>query len=153
MATRANAESVLIGRVGPFMTKAGLDGSTVDGTNTDLNEPLAFGLQQAGYTVSDVTLVDDSDVSAVTNTDWFKMLDYAEYRLLASLMTNITSVDVKVGPRELKGSQFGAQLRARFNALGTLLERLYGFGQSALVTGVINLDFACRGEDDLWTNS
>jgi len=53
--TRANAEVILIRRVGALLTAADLDGTTVDGTNVDLNDPFASALRQLGHTAVSYT--------------------------------------------------------------------------------------------------
>lgn len=137
--TRVNAEVVLIARCGPMMTAAGMDGSTVDGSNANLNDPLGWAVQQLGGTVSDVTDVADADLATVDSDD---VTDVAEYRLLENILTNLTLVDITAGPRSESLGQLAARIEKRLAVLGDRLKTIIGVGIALLVTGVVENDFA-----------
>jgi len=65
--TRANVESILIKRVGKLMTAADMDGSTVGGTNADLNDPIGRALRRIGYTTASIIAVADVDIAGVSS--------------------------------------------------------------------------------------
>jgi len=147
--TRANVENVLVHRVGPLLTKAGMDGSTVDGTNDDLAYPIGFGLREAGYTTADITSPTSSEVGDAED-DIDEVVDLAEYRTLANILGNLDDVDTTVGPRSEKLSQLAAQVQKRLEMVQKRLENIYGYGAVALETGVITYEFAehYTGSDD-----
>lgn len=142
--TRANIESILVQRAGPLMTKAGM-ATTTAGSNANLNDPIGFGLRQVGYTVADVTLVTDADLTSLAASGLDTFLDYAEYRLLLNISTNLTLVDTKVGQRSESLSQLAAQIERRL----TWLSGVLGVGVGTLTEGVLTYDFAQHGGEGL----
>lgn len=134
--TRAQAEQMLVVRCGPIMSAA--DMATTDtGSNADLNDPIGYGVRKAGGAVASYALVTDADVATATNLDL--MLDWAEYRLLENLLTNLDDVDIEAGPRSEKLSQLAAQVERRVIRLMDKLAL-----ESANV-GVFSLNFAEHG--------
>lgn len=90
--TRADIEAALIKRAGDLLTTAGLDGTTVNGTNADLGDPIAFALRQIGVTVATLTSPTDAEVAAAStategSTD--QLLDLAEIRVLETVLQHI----------------------------------------------------------------
>ena len=139
--TRANVENVLIKRLGPLMTKAGQDGTTVDGSNTDLADPIGWALRTAGYTTADITNPTTAEV-ADAEDDIDQVVDLAEYRGLENILGNLDDVDVTVGPRSEKLSQLATQVQKRLDDVKDRVEDLYGYGAAALEVGVITYEFA-----------
>lgn len=142
MTTRANVESIIVARLGPLMTKAGMTITTA-GANASLNDPIGWGIRQSGYTVASLALVTNVDVAGVATADLDTFLDYVEYRTLLNIMTNITMVDVKIGSRSEALSQLAEQIQKRLDWLGGLL----GLGVGELTTGLLYFDFAEHGGD------
>ena len=140
--TRANVETIIVQRVGPLMTKASMD-ITVAGANEDLNDPIGWAIRKTGYTVANPAVVTNADVAGVSTANLDTFLDYVEYRILSSILTNITMVDTKVGSRSESLSQLTEQIQKRLTWLGELL----GIGVSELTTGVLTFDFAEHGGD------
>jgi len=145
--TRDNIERILVARCGYLMNAAGLDGSTDDGTNTDLNDPIGYALRKAGYTVDNLGSVDDDDLSGVDVEDYDQVFDLAELRTLENILGNLDDVDIKLGPRSESLSQLSEMLDTRVMRLQAKIERQYGVGLSTLEAGVITLDFADHNED------
>lgn len=139
--TRANVENVLVKRLGPLMTKAGQDGTTVDGTNTDLADPIGWALRETGYSTADITSPTSAEVNAAVD-DIDQVVDLAEFRTLGNILGNLDDVDVTVGPRSERLSQLAAQVQKRLESVEKRIERLYGYGASSLETGVITYEFA-----------
>lgn len=139
--TRANVENVTIHRTGPLMTKAGMDGTTVDGTNTDLASPIAWALRQAGYSVADITNPTTAEV-ALASDDVDEVLDLTELRTLEDIMGSLDDVDVTVGPRKEMLSQLSDQVQKRIKSVQARVGKAYGFGAAALETGTITYQFA-----------
>lgn len=139
--TRANVEVILIDRAGPLMAEAGLDGTTEDGTNANLNEPIGWGIRQAGGTTDSVTAVDDDDVSTIGSDDYDKLFDLAEYRLLWNIRGSWANVDLSVGPRRESYSQFAKMLDKSIADKREQIQQDYNLLQGTIEAGVITLDF------------
>lgn len=147
--TRAAAESILVKRLGKLLTEAGLDGTTVDGSNADLNDPIGWALRQAGYTVADVTAVADSDLVSLATADTDKLLDLAELRALENISGNWAGVDIRVGERQESYNQFRIAIEERIARKEKQILRDYGIGASSLETGLLTFDFAAKGDDEV----
>lgn len=137
--TRANAETILVARVGALMTEADLDGTTVDGTNADLNDPIGVALRRLGESVTDISDVADADLSGVAETDYNQLLDLAELRVLESIEGNLTLVDITAGPRSEKLSQLAGFVQNRKQQLTDRIREEYGF--TVIEAGYITMDF------------
>ncbi len=148
--TRANVENVSIHRTGPLMTKASMDGTTVDGTNDDLAGPIGWALRQAGYSVADITNPTTAEV-ALAADDVDEILDLTELRTLEDILGNLDNVDITVGPRSEMLSQLAKQVEKRLEAVRSRVEKAYGLGAATLETGTITYEFAehfSGSEDD-----
>ena len=139
--TRANVEGILIKRVGALMTAASMDGTTIDGTNTDLNDPIGQALMRLDYTPTDITLIVDADLSSVGTGDYAGLLDIAEWRVLESIAGNLALVDITVGPRSEKLSQLADQVTAMAANKRQQVEDEYGIGGASMTAGILTLDF------------
>ena len=84
--TRANVEAILTKRTSKVMTFVSMDGTTVDGTNADLNDPIGVAIRECGGTTAAPELVTDADVATVVTADLDKLLDIGEYRLIGSII-------------------------------------------------------------------
>lgn len=141
--TRANVETILVKRLGPLMTAAGM-ATTVAGSNADLNDPIGYAIRQAGQTVDDLTAVDDTDVARIGSDDYDKLLDVAELRTLESIQTNLDDVDIETGPVSEKRDQLGLRVEKALTRKRAQVARDYGLGLGTLETGVIALGFQQR---------
>ena len=147
--TRANTESILISRIGTIYVAVELDGTTADGTNADLNDPIGYGIRQTGGTVASFVLVTDADVATVAETDYDEFLDISEYRALVNAQGNFASVDIKVGPRSESLSQLGNRLAVMIKGKKERLDEVYGTSVGVRTAGVITLDFAEHDEGNI----
>jgi hypothetical protein len=138
--TRANVEAILIRRAGKKMTVAGLDGTTISGSNPDLNDPIGSAILDMGYNPSSIATITDTDVSLVGNSI-SELLDRAELRLLRNIAGNLDLVDIAVGPRKESLSQLHDQIIKQIDKLADDINSKYGSGISALDAGSISLDF------------
>jgi hypothetical protein len=143
--TRPNVEALLIRRVGKLLDEADLDGTTVDGTNIDLADPIGWAVRQCGGTVDNYTAVDDDDLTTVSDYD--KLLDLAEYRTLQSIGGSPVFVSIQVGQRREELSKLADSVDKRLERKLAQIQRDYGFGLGSLEAGVISLDFAAKGTD------
>ena len=145
--TRANVEVILIKRVGALMTQAGLDGTTVDGTNVDLNDPIGYSIRQLDGTVADVTNVADSDLAGIGADDYDQLFDVAELRLLQNILQNLVLTDIEVGPRKQWFDQLAKRLEKMVDFKRKLVDDKYALVVPVLSTGVLNLNFAEHDEN------
>lgn len=147
--TRANVEAILIKRVGKLMTAVGLDGTTVSGTNTDLNDPIGEAIRHLGYTVASITSVADVDLLPVTIAQYSELLDVAELRTLYSIQGNYTLVDVTIGPRDERLSKLADVIEKAIARKERLTSNLYGVGLSDISVELINYKFAEHDIDNI----
>lgn len=140
--TRATTEAVLVSRLGEWLIAASLDGTTVDGTNADLADPIAWALRTTGYTVASAGAPANSDLDDVTDADTDKLFDLAELRTLLSIYQNYKKVDGKAGPVEGKADQLAQRMRARIADLRAQIFADYGVGGSgaAFSVGMVRTD-------------
>lgn len=144
--TRVDAETILIKRVGALLTAASLDGTTIDGTNVDLNDPIAFAVRRLGHTVASEVLVADTDIDDVAAADYDAFFDLAELRAKKNVLGNLTLVDITAGPRSERLGQLAEQLRKDIDALQKAIQKDYNIGVGTLEAGIITLDFAEKDE-------
>ena len=143
---RAQVEQILVRRCGAYMAAAGLDSELYDGTNKDLNDPIGYAVRMCDGTVSDYTTIANADLLTVASTDYDKLLDIAELRLLDSIASNLDDVDLVVGQRSEKLNQLALNLQAIMERKANRVEKSYGIGAPIVGTGAIVLDFADHNE-------
>lgn len=143
--TRINAETIIVARVGALMTEASLDGTTLDGTNADLNDPLGVALREMGESVADISAVADADLSGVAEADYNELLDRTELRTLESIEGNYVLVDISTGPRSEKLSQLMASTQVRKTQLLDRIREQYGVG--TLEAGYLRQDFVEHNDE------
>jgi hypothetical protein len=144
--TRAQAEVILISRIGKMLVAAGLDGTTVNGTNVALVGPLAWAISKSDGTLASYAAVTDADLASVDAELTFQVLDLAELRALESALGNYDAVDIRVGQRSESFSQTAGLLERRIAALRARVMDEYGIGAGTLEAGVIDLSFAENGD-------
>lgn len=144
--TRAQVEVILIARTGKWLAAAALDGSTVNGANSALNDPIGYAVRQIGFNVADVTAVNDGDVAQVAPGDYDKLFDLAELRALENALGNYDAVDLQVGPRRESFGQLLNQLQKRVTDRRAYITSKYGLGADQLQAGVIGLDFEQKSD-------
>lgn len=149
MTTRAQAETILIKRVGDLLTQAGLDGTTHDGTNTDLADPIGYALRSLGHTTADPSSPTTAEVAAVAAADTDEFLSLAELRALETILSCVLDlVDTTVGPRREAYNQMADGLQAKIARLTQQLQQQYGSTLGDLEIGVIQLQIAQHSEDE-----
>lgn len=144
--TRANTEALLVQRVGPAMVKADMDGTTVDGTNASLNDPIGKAIRYLGYAVTNPVLVSDADVAQVTDDQLDQYLDLATYYTLNNVLGNLDDVDIRTSPRSEMYSQMVEWLERKVERMSKQLEAEYGFGRSTITAGYVTLNIAEHDE-------
>lgn len=139
--TRIVAETVIVNRLGPMMTAAGM-AVTIVGSNGDLDDPLAWATRQMGYTTANANTVTNAELASVAVANYDSFLDLAEYRTLLNILGALDDVDITVGPRSEKLSQLAAQAQKKLDRLDGRIAGLL----SPLTAGYISLDIADHGE-------
>jgi hypothetical protein len=139
--TRANLETVLIRRAGTWLTASGLDGTTINGTNAALSDPIADALLLLDYTVADISNVTDSDLASVPAASYRQLLDVAELRVLESALENYKKVGVKAGAVEAKLDELGQRMERAVDRKRAVVAARYGIDGATMQAGVIDLNF------------
>jgi len=138
--TRVIAETIMVKRLGPMMTAAGM-AVTIVGTNADLNDPLAWATRQLDHATANADTVTDAELASVAVADYDDFLDLAEYRTLQNVLGALDDVDLTVGPRSEKLSQLAAQAQKKLDRLEERLDNyMYATGSS-----YISMEFAEHG--------
>lgn len=106
----------LVGRAKELIEKVGLS-VVVDAPNADLDPILAWAAHAAKVKTSGSLALSDADLAAITLSQSYGVLAWAEYRLLATLRNRLTGVDQKVGMGEAKLSQLRDAIDARLKRL------------------------------------
>ena len=146
--TRANVEAVLIKRTGHLLTVAGLDGTTVDGTNADLGDPIAFALAQIGITAASPTVPTTAEVATIPDADRYEFLALAELRTLQTILSHVLDlVNTEAGNRVDENSQLANGLQLRIDRLQLEIRRQYGWSAGTLEAGYAYQDLAQHGDD------
>ena len=145
--TRANAEFVLIARCCAMLTAAGMDGTTVDGTNADLNDPLVHSLRTCmAVAVGDVTNITDGAIAYVTYCYEQMFLDFATLYTFEAIWYHLTTVDISVGPRSEKLDQMAKRVEKIVERLHVRFEKDYAYYlQAPADVGYIQKDIAEHG--------
>jgi len=140
--TIVQVETILTKRVGLLMAAVGLDGSTIDGDNGDLVDPVGYSIRKLGGTIADITDIVDADLATFEETQYDELLDIAELRALQSVQGNFALVDTKIGPRDEKWGALGSLIDKTVSNKQTQVENLYSFGVSTLSANIVEYDFS-----------
>lgn len=146
--TRAEAESVLIRRCGKMLDAAGLDGTTVDGTNADLTDPLGVALRHLGFSPAGLVTVTDSDLSGVDDSNVVEFLDVAALAAMRASLNNWVEPDQIAGQDTRQDlGKLRESLRTSIGAEEKRLADLYNYGvASGIEAGTLTLGFQTREE-------
>lgn len=147
--TRANVESILIKRLGALLQQADLDGTTIDGSNADLNDPIRWALTYLNISVVSVMSVADVDLDGITLTTLDKFLDLAEYRTLQTINTQLDDVNIRVGPHSQAYSDLLDHVRKAVDTKKQNLKDDYNIGENKLSRALIKSNFVTHGEQDV----
>ena len=146
---RLEAETILIRRQGKLLAALELN-YVADGSNADLEGPLAEALRKVGYPPADAVTVTDADLAALPAKRVSAFLDIAEVGTLEAAESAATAlVDVQLGQRRENLSQIATAIRASVSAKLAKIERLYpSMSGRNLRAGAVNLNFAEHGENE-----
>lgn len=146
--TRSQLETVLVRRLGPWLTYVSLD-TTIIGNNPDLADPIAQALLSAGYTVSNIVNPANADLTAVPSTDYPKLLDIAELRALETILQAFTDFDTKGLNYEDRDDQLGQRIESAIQRKRTLVQTKYGLETVAPQAGTIDLNFQTKNDNTI----
>lgn len=141
--TRANAEDIVVDRLGALMDAAGL-AVTVAGSNDDLNGPLSWAARQVGVTLASPVTVTDSDLSGISSDDYDDFFDLAEWRTLKNIQGALDLVDVTAGPRSEALSQLSTQVDRMLELRRDHIEEISA--SRAVAYRYVELDFVAKEE-------
>jgi hypothetical protein len=96
LATQAEVEVVVRDRLGALLTEAAA--ITGDPNKPNVEQCIGWAVRMLGYPTTSITVVEDSEVGAVTTAKLDALLDLAELRTLESIVTNFTQVNLSTGP-------------------------------------------------------
>jgi len=148
--TRVQIERILISRCGKLLTAAGLDGTTRNGANDDLADPIGAAVRALGLTVADLSAVADTDLAGVTNDQIDHLLDVAELRALENIEGNLDQVDITIGPRSESLNQLAKQVRAKIEAKQAAVAAAYGSGVGGLSTSAVTTSWDAPADESAY---
>ena len=138
------AETILIARLGPLMAVAEMS-VVVGGSNADLGDPLAWATRGVGGSTASYDTVTDAELALVSDSDLDDLLTLAEWRLLKNIQGALDAVDLTVGPRSEKLSQYAEKIQQLLDRLEPEIEAL-GILATPLEAGYITIDIAEHDE-------
>ena len=145
--TRAQVETLIIKRVGLLFTELSLDGTTVDGTNADLNDPIVNALWLFDETVSNPALVADADIDDIAADEYREFVDTVEVRCLETALQALTAVNITVGPRSEAYDQLGQRIEKAIERKRAYMAKEYGTSVPTPSAGYISLHIAEHDEE------
>ncbi len=115
--TVSDIERELLTRVGPYLVRVGLDGTTAGGANASLRSPIRGAAWAIGLVPADPIAVADADVADVVGFGLEKLLDVAELKALELCWGNWPEVDQQAGDESQDLSQLADRLERRIKFL------------------------------------
>lgn len=139
--TRANVEMILVSRCKKRMEFVGFSVVT-NGSNADLNDPIFSALQLMGITPANIANVADSDLTTVT--DFVKLCDLAEVRLLENILGNSDKVTLQAASGTEHFSDANDALEKLIARKQAYIQKKYGVGMGSLQSGKVSLSFQSK---------
>lgn len=136
--TLVDVEKSLVSRTKRALEAAGF-AITTDGSNADLKDAIVFALLTLGIQVDDISIPDNDDLARVDSSKYLDVLDLAEYRIMSTLLVNITQTDERLGPHGVWRGQYPTRLLKRFEQLSKSINMKYGVELSELEMGILDL--------------
>jgi hypothetical protein len=152
MATRAQIEELLLKRVGRWMAEVGMDNTTISGTNADIDDPLGFAIRRLGGSVANPVSVSDGDVSGIDGSEFDKLMDYAELRLLKNILGNMEFVDTSGLPMSMNNDQLGKRIQKRIDDLQQYIKDNYPADESGYTVQTYSMTRVDGYSDDIAAN-
>lgn len=146
--TEAQIETEVIARDGPLLTSAGLDGTTVNGSNPSILPAVGWALRQMGYAPAAFGVVTSTDLARVPDNQADELIDLAEYRVLLNIQGRLSTTKISLGPLTEEFNGIGDLVKLKLTNLLLQLRALYGFGLGSIGVGVIDWNIAGRTTAD-----
>jgi hypothetical protein len=135
-------ETILIKRTGTLLAAVGLDGSTVDGDNPDLVDPMGYAIRHMGESVATITDIVDADLTDFEETDYDELFDIAELRVLNSCHSAATTkIDTEIGSRTEDWASLAQRLEKLIDAKQKQVDKSYLASEWSLTATVVDYDF------------
>lgn len=116
--TLSQVEVKLTGRFGYLLSQLGLDGTTADGTNATLAEPIRIALTALGLPTATPGEVTDADLDSLDPGELTKFLDVAAYFALDVAWSKAVFLcDQSLGSESQSLSQIAKGIKDRMDAL------------------------------------
>ena len=140
--TSANFDLLLLNRLARKLSYAGLNSTLADGTNPALADGKVEAYRSLGLTPAGVLNLVDADLMGVPDSNVPQLLDVGELRTLENILGNRASPDQTADTDNQQWhGKFYEALEATIARKQARCERLYGYGLSALIPGVLELGF------------
>jgi hypothetical protein len=124
--TVAMVEAETIARIGPYMAAAGMDVTTVDGTNASLDGPIEWAAWRMNLNPADPFAIVDADLAGLDMAGYQQFLSLTEYRTLDTVWGNWAMYDQQLGSESQSLSQLREALEKRLAKLEAELGPLIG---------------------------
>jgi hypothetical protein len=131
--TVAGLETDLIVLLGPYLTRVGLDGTTVDGSNPSLRIPIRRAAKRLGVSVAGSTVTDEE--LATLDGDEETLLDLAELKTLELIWGNWPEVDQQSGEERQFLNQIADRIEKRIGVLKSSLGTIADDAAESLLPG------------------
>lgn len=141
---RSTVEAIIIRRLGPWLAQAGLDATTIDGTNADLADAIGAAVRGVGGTTASYAAVTDADLLTVSDAD--QLLDLAELRTLEMIEGNLDKVTIASDGDSIALNDLSARVARALARKQARFDRVYGV-TAPLAAGVLTLDVSTIGDD------
>lgn len=140
--TTANFDFLLIRMTGRKLAYAGLDATTVDGTNLDLLLGKLEGLRSLGFAPASPVAITNADLLAIADSSMPQLLDIARLVTLQNVLDNLADPDQTSDTDNTQAhGKFYDSLEKTVARLQKRAERAYGYGLGGIWAGVIDLGF------------
>jgi len=150
MATYADFDSRLVPRIRGLL-ELFEQSTTIDGTNPDLADLREWAFRAAGKVPASGIFPQESDFATLDSPTFWKMVDLAEYRALASAFNNWTEVTVRVSQGQTNESDLRNSWGARLEALEGMAHVQAAMGLNSVTGGEVVLDdFIAPAEPSSW---
>lgn len=124
--TRAAAETSLLRRIRGWFVQVQFDATTQNGTNADLNDPIAIALAQMHLGPIDPTAVVDSDLIQINSANLERFLAVAELTALRDVQGCLLSYSVSDGNTKLATSDLFKALAEKITDCEKNIARRWG---------------------------
>lgn len=134
---RSDAEAYLTSRLGKSLIRVGKDGTTKNGTNADLAQPISYTLSLMGFSVASLASPGDGDLSSLAQVQYAEFYARASSAVLDAIVGWCDEVDEKGGTQSQALSQFAKQIQAQLDRLDAKILARWGDAPSVIVFGTM----------------